>query len=57
MFYINFRTNNLDTFTLIEVESYKLAKENYKRIVDSGFVNVSLSDYEGEVLLDSDKSI
>lgn len=55
MFYINFRTNSLDKFTLISVKGYKLAKENYTRLVDSGYCDVSLSDYEGEVLLESNK--
>ena len=56
MFYINFRTNRFDTFTLLEIEGYELAKKNYNRLVDSGCQNVTLSDFEGEIIFETNNN-
>lgn len=50
MWYINFRTNSLDTFTVLEIKGYKLAKKNFNKLVDNGYKDVTLSDHEGEVI-------
>lgn len=52
MFFINFRTNSLDTFTLLEFSNYADAKTNYNRLVDSGYNEVTLSDFEGLILIE-----
>ena len=56
MFYINFRTNRFDTFTLLEIEGYELAKKNYNRLVDSGYKDVTLSDFEGEIIFETNNN-
>lgn len=52
MWYINFRTNSLDTFTTLNVSDYPSAKTNFNRLVDSGFIDVSISDFEGQIIIE-----
>ena len=52
MFYINFRTNSLDKFTVLSIKGYKLAKKNFYKLVDDGYKNVTLSDFEGQILIE-----
>ena len=57
MFYINFRANSFETFTLLEIEGYELAKKNYNRLVDSGYKDVTLSDFEGEIIFETNNNL
>ena len=47
---INRRYLQEDDFNVLAFSSYKKAKKEYTKLVDTRFNSVILSDYEGEIL-------